>query len=135
MARSLARPTLPAARLLLGSEGLQLPGELLDARLHRLRLAVPHVQHERPEHAQDDDDAEVDQVAHGAGSGCGTSAAGCRSVAHAPPSPPPARVSRCQTGTLTLSAPMKKGRAANASGRCGADARTTTATSVTASGP
>src|SRR5436309_1250637 len=76
MARSLARPTLPARRrslrpaavaptlpLGVGRQRLQLAGEPLHVRLHRPRLAVPQPQDQRPEQRQDDGDPEIDEVA------------------------------------------------------------------------
>src|SRR5438874_6157500 len=78
MARSLARPALPARRRSLrpavspavpvgvGRQRLQLAGETLHVGLHRPRLAVPHPQHQRSEHRQHDGNTEVDEIRHGA---------------------------------------------------------------------
>src|SRR4051812_5378817 len=77
MARSLARPSLPARRRSLrpatvaptvpigiGRQRIQLARELLHVRLHRPRLAVPQPQHQAAEQRQHDGDAEVHEVGH-----------------------------------------------------------------------
>src|SRR4051794_26023470 len=94
MARSLARPTPPASGIVIRRERLQLAGELLDPRLHRLRLPVPQPQHERPQHRDGHGDAEVQQVAHGAALAWSTGATGRTSWAHVPQPSPSAQVSR-----------------------------------------
>src|SRR2546423_10640710 len=76
MARSLARPPLPARRRSLrpavgpavpvgiGRQRLQLAGEPLHVRLHRARLAVPQPEDQRAQHRKHDGDAEIDEVGH-----------------------------------------------------------------------
>src|SRR5438874_11993964 len=76
MARSLASPAIPAlgpARrpaapppvpLGIGGERLELPGEALHVRLHRPGLSMPEPKHERPHQAENDGDAQVDEIAH-----------------------------------------------------------------------
>src|SRR5438270_12022357 len=78
MARSLARPSLPARRRSLrpatvaptvpigiGRQRIQLARELLHVRLHRPWLTVPQPEHERAEQRQHDRDPEIDEIGHG----------------------------------------------------------------------
>src|SRR3954452_15316554 len=74
IARSLARPALPAWRRSLraaaapsvpigiGRKSVQFACELLHVRLHRPRLAVPEPENEAAESRQHDGDAEIDEV-------------------------------------------------------------------------
>src|SRR5579885_3061941 len=76
MARSLARPPLPARGRSLrpsttptvpvgvGGQRIQLPCELLHVRFHRPRLAMPQPQHKRAEQRQEDRNPEVHEVGH-----------------------------------------------------------------------
>src|SRR5438105_8348237 len=76
MARSLARPALlargtagrppvgPPAPLRVGSEGLELAREALHVRLHRAGLPVAEPERQRTEEAEQDGDAQVDEVGH-----------------------------------------------------------------------
>src|SRR3954463_8433460 len=71
MARSLARPSLPARRgplgatasavpVRIGRQCFQLLGEALHVRLHRPRLAMPQPEDERAEHRDQHRDSEID---------------------------------------------------------------------------
>src|SRR5581483_11078702 len=77
MARSLARPPLPARRRSLRSaavapavpiriwrEGVELTRELLHVGFHRARLAVAHPEDQRAGCGQHDGDPEIDEVGH-----------------------------------------------------------------------
>src|SRR5688500_18341144 len=131
MARSLATAFTTFAlafallRALLGSEGLELAVELVDARLHRARSAVAVPEDERADDAQQDGDELVEEVAHRTSS---TSATGAAPVPQSSRAPLDHR-SRFQIGATALSVSMQKRAAANASSRWGVLTATTTAAS------
>src|SRR5947209_15749771 len=141
MARSLARPPLPATRpslrpaavaptvpLGIRCQRLQLAGEPLHVRLHRPRLPVPQPQDQRAEERQHDGDTEIHEVGHDEA----TSSTGWL---HSAQSLPPSQVSRFQMGTVALRVSMQKRAASNASARWGAEAATNTDVSPTTSAP
>src|SRR5207302_9349987 len=107
---------------------LQLAGEALHVGLHGPRLAVPQPQDEAADEADDHGQAQIGEIGHETW----TSSTGW---AQADQSEPPSHVSRFQMGTVALSVSMQKRAAAKASGRCGADAATTTDVSPTPSVP
>src|SRR5438045_5115236 len=127
MSRSLARPPRPARRRSLrtavgpaveawiGRQRLQLAGEALHVRLHRLGLPVPHPKDQRSEHRQHDGNAEVDEIGHCCAA---TSSTGWL---HSAQSLPPSHVSRFQMGTVVLRVSMQKRAASKASARWGAE--------------
>src|SRR5438067_604885 len=145
MARSLARPALPALGAALrppvgtpvpvgvGREGLELPGESLHVRFHRPGLAVAEPEQKRTEQAQDDGDAEVHEVGHETVSP--TSPSSLTGWAQLDQSRPPDHVSRFQMGTVAFRVSMQNRAASKASDRWGAEATTTTDVSPTSRGP